>query len=322
MVGGVKAQKKANYFERVQNLLDEYTQILIVTADNVGAHHLSTVRKKLRPFGAVVLMGKNTLIRKAIRDHLAANEKIEALLPHVRGNIGFILCKGHIKEVLEIVETERVAAPAKAGSISPLDVTIPAGNTGLEPTQTSFLQALNIATKITRGQIEILKEVELLKIGVKVGNSEAALLDKLNIKPFTYGLTVNTVYDNGETFDVSILKITEDDIIKKFMAGVQRIASISLAVSYPTLAALPHLVITGYKNVLAIALATDYTPDEGPIKDLKDLLNDPEALAKAAAAAAAASGGAAAGGAPAAEEKKEEEEEEESDEEMGFDLFD
>lgn len=49
-----------------------------------------------------------------------------------------------------------MAAPAKAGVIAPLDVTVPAQNTSLGPEKTSFFQALAIQTKISKGTIEIL----------------------------------------------------------------------------------------------------------------------------------------------------------------------
>ena len=57
----------------------------------------------------------------------------------------------------------------------------------------SFLdcqQALQIATKITRGTIEILNEVHIIKKDEKVGASEATLLGMLNIHPFAYGLQI------------------------------------------------------------------------------------------------------------------------------------
>lgn len=71
---------------------------------------------------------------------------------------------------------------------------IPPGPTTLEPTQTSFFQALGISTKINKGTIEILNEVELIKAGNKCGNSEVALLQKLGIRPFFYGLSVTKMY--------------------------------------------------------------------------------------------------------------------------------
>jgi large subunit ribosomal protein LP0 len=42
---------------------------------------------------AVVLMGKNTMMRKAIRGHLEKNPDLERLLPHIKNNVGFVFTK-------------------------------------------------------------------------------------------------------------------------------------------------------------------------------------------------------------------------------------
>jgi large subunit ribosomal protein LP0 len=67
-----------------------------------------------------------------------------------------------------MIMTNRVKAPAKAGALAPLDVKVPAQNTGLGPEKTSFFQALNIPTKITKGTIEITNDVSLIKAGDRV----------------------------------------------------------------------------------------------------------------------------------------------------------
>lgn len=118
---------------------------------------------------------------------------------------------------------------------------------------------LNIPTKINKGTVEIITPVELIKKGDKVGSSEAALLAKLGIRPFSYGLVITSVYDSGSVFTPEVLDLTEEDLIVKFSAGVSIVASLSLAVSYPTLAAAPHMFINAYKNVLAIAIETEYS---------------------------------------------------------------
>merc|ERR1712141_200412 len=132
-----------------------------------------------------------------------------------------------------------------------------AQNTGLGPEKTSFFQALQIPTKIARGTVEILNDVHLIKEGDKVGASEATLLNMLKISPFTYGLTIEKVYDSGTVFDPKILDVTDDDICQKFMEGVSNIASISLAIGYPTVASAPHSLINGFENLLAIAAETE-----------------------------------------------------------------
>ena len=117
---------------------------------------------------AVVLMGKNTMMRKAIRGHLVNNPKLETLMNHIRGNVGFVFTKEDLVSIRDMLLANKVKAPAKAGALAPLDVAVPAQNTGLGPEKTSFFQALNIPTKITKGTIEITNNVALIKAGDKV----------------------------------------------------------------------------------------------------------------------------------------------------------
>jgi large subunit ribosomal protein LP0 len=316
MVREDKKTWKANYFNKIVQLLDEYPKCFLVEADNVGSKQMQQIRIALRGH-AVVLMGKNTMMRKAIRGHLQNNPQLELLLPHIKGNIGFVFTKDDLVSIRDMVLGNKVKAPAKAGALAPLNVQIPAQNTGLGPEKTSFFQALNIPTKITKGTIEIINDVDLIKTGDKVGMSESTLLNMLGISPFTYGLVVKKVYESGSIFDPTILDITDDDLKKSIMTAVRNVASISLSIGYPTIASVPHSVVNGMKKCLAIAAVTDITFKEAEM--LKEYLADPSKFAVAAAPAAASGGG---GAAPAAAAKKVESEKEESDDDMGFGLFD
>jgi large subunit ribosomal protein LP0 len=319
--GASKADKKIAYDSKLCELLDEFSQILIVAADNVGSNQLQNIRRGLRG-DSVVLMGKNTMMKRSVRIHSenTGNTAFLNLIPLLQGNVGLIFTKGDLKEVSEEVAKYKVGAPARVGLIAPIDVVVPPGNTGLDPSQTSFFQVLNIATKINKGTVEIITPVELIKKGDKVGSSEAALLAKLGIRPFSYGLVVLNVYDNGSVFNPKVLDLTDDDLMEKFATGVAMVTSLALAISYPTVAAAPHMFINAYKNLLAIAVATEYSFPEA--EQIKEYIKDPSKFATAAAAPAAA---AASGGSPAAaakvEEKKDEPEEEE-DEDFGMSLFD
>lgn len=63
-----KAEKKIKYDHKLCQLLDDYTQILIAAADNVGSNQLQNIRRGLRG-DSVVLMGKNTMMKRSIRIH-------------------------------------------------------------------------------------------------------------------------------------------------------------------------------------------------------------------------------------------------------------
>nr|Q9DG68.1 RecName: Full=Large ribosomal subunit protein uL10; AltName: Full=60S acidic ribosomal protein P0; AltName: Full=60S ribosomal protein L10E [Lithobates sylvaticus]AAG09233.1 brain acidic ribosomal phosphoprotein P0 [Lithobates sylvaticus] len=310
-----RATWKSNYFLKIIQLLDDYPKCFIVGADNVGSKQMQQIRMSLRG-KAVVLMGKNTMMRKAIRGHLENNSALEKLLPHIKGNVGFVFTKEDLAEVRDMLLANKVPASARAGAIAPCDVTVPAQNTGLGPEKTSFFQALGITTKISRGTIEILSDVQLIKTGDKVGASEATLLNMLNISPFSFGLIIQQVYDNGSIYSPEVLDITEDALRARFLEGVRNIASVCLQIGYPTVASVPHSVVNGYKRVLALAVETDYS---FPLADkVKAFLADPSAFVVAAPVAETA----AAPAASAAPAKEEKEESEESDDDMGFGLFD
>ncbi|KAF8670425.1 hypothetical protein HU200_050726 [Digitaria exilis] len=182
-----KAEKKQAYDRKLCSLLDEYTKVLIALADNVGSKQLQDIRRGLRG-DSVVLMGKNTLIRRCIKVYAekTGNRTFDPLMDLLVGNVGLIFTKGDLKEVRE--------------------------------------EVLNIPTKINKGTVEIITPVELIKKGDKVGSSESALLAKLGIRPFSYGLQITNVYEDGSVF-------SPEDLIEKFATGVSMVASLSLALS-------------------------------------------------------------------------------------------
>jgi large subunit ribosomal protein LP0 len=303
--------RKESLKAKLDRLLNEYKNILICTVDNVGSNQMQKVRIALRG-KAELLMGKNTLMRKVVREHISRNPGLEALLPHIKGNIGFVFTNSDLKEVRETVLKNKVPAAAKSGSNAPIDVFIPPGPTGLDPGQTGFFQALNIATKIARGSIEIINQVHLIKKGDRVTSSHVALLTKLDIKPFFYGIVVIRVYEGGAVYDASVLDLAKEDLYAKFFAGVRKVAALSLAIGYPTIASLPHILGNGFRKLLAISLATNYE-----FKEAK-MFKDAAASGAAAAAAAPAAGG---GGDKKEAAKKEEApkaEEPEEEEDMGL----
>ena len=180
----------------------------------------------------------------------------------------------------------------------------------MEPGKTSFFQALGVPTKIARGTIEITTDLKLVEAGNKVGASEATLLNMLNISPFTYGMTIAQVYDQGQTFSPDVLDIEEKQLFAALNSAIKTIAAISLAANYPTLPSIMHSMVNGYKRVLAVAIETDYSWPE--IESIKDRIANPDAYASVGPAATEAATPAAAA---KEEEKKAESEAEESEDE-------
>jgi len=307
--------RKLKYAERLNHYLDNYDKAFTIGVDNVGSKSLANYRKRFRPRDIHIIMGKNTIIRKVLTmrvERLTAEGKLdgakrtENMLEMVNGNVGFVfLPKGEeIGPVRDEVTSEKVQTAAKAGILAPIDVTVPPGPTGQDPSQTTFFQALNIPTKINRGQVEIMSPVKLIQQGEKVSRSAAELLVMLNMKPFFYGISVEYVYENGDVYPADVLDISLSDVASAFNNAIREVAALCLALNYPTAASVPHSIMDAYKNMLAIGLACkDYKWEN--LDKVREILADPSKFA--AAAAPAASGDAPAEAAVVEEEEEEEE---------------
>lgn len=301
--------RKELYFQKLKGFLEEYSKAFLITIDNIGASHIQSLRKQFRG-KAEILMGKNTMIRKCMKQCVEAGmTKLEPFIEKINGNVGIVFTNGDLSELKDLITATKKPAPAKAGVVAPSDVILPAGPTGLEPTATVFLQALNIQSKIVRGQVELTVSVHLIEKGEKVKAGAAALLQKLGITPFEYGIQLTTVYDNGFVYGAELLDLTDADVLGKFSQGITRIAALGMQIGYPTIATVPHTIAKAFQNLLAIGIETEYS--FGPVDELKATLADPDAF-KAVATTAAV------------EEKVEVAavvEESSSSEEMDLDLF-
>jgi len=133
--------RKRAYFEQIGQLLDKNSMILIANADNVKSSQLQKIRVGLRG-KATILMGKNTMMRKAIRAKADASNGYDALIQLLINNVGLIFIHGDVREVRKVIASNQVGAPAKAGAIAPINVVVPAGNTGMDPNQTSFFSSV------------------------------------------------------------------------------------------------------------------------------------------------------------------------------------
>lgn len=313
-------EKKQEFVKKLYERLSKHKQIIIVSLMNVGSAQIQDIRKILRAKKGELVIGKNvfslnqTSIKKIIKWRIEGVEEsseyhdyfrnfgkgtpqLQKLSDLVEGKVGLIFSDTPVYELKPLIEANKVQTAAKVGVIAPIDVDIPVGNTGLDPSQISFFHALNISTKINKGQIEITKDYKVCEKGKPVTNSQSVLLRKLNIKPFEYGMQVLSVYDDGNVLTPEIVSLSPADILTKFISSASNITGLSLELGFVNSASAPHLIVNAFKNILALSLQTDYK-----IAELASLTAAP------AKPAAGKDQPKAVVAAPKEEEKKEEEE--------------
>jgi large subunit ribosomal protein LP0 len=288
-VGGtLRKDRKIRYRKLMTELLTTYKNIMLCNIDHVGSKQMQQIRISLRGKGCM-LMGKKTLMRKIIKDQInLGNEKLKNLLePNnlLVKNTGLIFCNEDLVGVRKLIEGNKVPAPAKANSVAQCDVVIPAGPTGMDPGQTAFFQALNIPTKILKGAVEIVSDVNLLRRGDKVTQSHSVLLARLKITPFAYSVKILTVYEDGAVYDVKVLDTTADDLLARFSSTANLVAALSLRLKYPNQATIPHSIVRTFQSILGVAISTEYTFPQA--EKYKQMIANPGAFLAAAPGPAA-----------------------------------
>jgi len=326
MAESSKRAKKRRIVNRLYENFTNYKQCLVVKLENVTSNQVQQTRLALRQkkLGDMVC-GKNTVVKKAIDIRMNPPKEddpdfefrkglytkipqIEKLLTLCKGKVGFIFSDAAVFDLKPLIESNKISAPAKVGTISPVEFIIPPGPTGMDPSQISFFHTLNISTKIQKGQIEITKEFRVLEKGKKIGNSEAAILAKLNIKPLSFGMEILYVYDNGTILTPEVFNLNPEDLVGKIRNAANQLAAISLGLGLPNSLSIGHMLKNGFKNIAAIAVESGLK-----LKALEGLGSGP--------APAAAGGAAAKTETKAAPKEEEKPKEEEADVGLGGGLF-
>ena len=100
---------------------------------------------------AEVLCGKNTMIRKCLQmgHNDCPNAELDKSRADMKGNLDFIFAtKCSLDDIREVLANNRRWQEARTGQISNVDVMLPSGLVGMDPSQTSFFQLLSIGTKM------------------------------------------------------------------------------------------------------------------------------------------------------------------------------
>lgn len=269
---GTKRQKKVAMGEKIYDLLGKHKQVIVVSLINVSSSQVQDVRMTIRKGKGELVVGKNTVLNKSIQMRISGpSEKdprratwkpmpeLERLQSLIVGKVGLIFTEEPISELLPKIEAKKRFTYARVGKLAPIDFIIPAGPTGLDPSQINFFHALQIPTKIQKSQIEILRDVHICTKGKKVTSSEAAFLQKLGHKPFQYGMTVLSMYDNGSIIGPELMSLTSTEIINRFAKHAKNVTALSIETGIPTEGSIIQSIFSAFKNLAAISTVGGYS---------------------------------------------------------------
>lgn len=226
------------------------------------------MRKQLRALDSEVLCGKATVIEKSIRDFSAAGkfpshtnkdvlDKFASSLAHHQ--ICIIFTNKDISEITKICDLYKVEKQSKVGAISPVEIILPAGPTGMDSSEVDYFQNLRIQTKVIKNQLEIINPTKILVVGQKITLSEINLMNKFKIKPFKHQIEINNIILGGKFFNNGILNLNNEVMAKAVERGIANIAAFGLASGVSNKASAPHVIANAFKNIMGLSLGTGVT---------------------------------------------------------------
>ena len=268
-----KKTNKVHVYEKTQEFFKKYKNIVIADVKDISTDKIQKIRHEIISLGQTeTLCGKTTVIQKSLNEmveaskgdlpkHLpkkALDEFVEAM-PGL--HLLLIFTNKDIAEISNITAKYVIEKQAKPGQLSPVEVIIPAGPTGMDSSQIDYFQALKIPTKVSRNQLEITTATKILHVGQKITLSEINLMKKFNIKPYRHQMKIKKLLLNGKCYGEEILKVTDDYMKSKLEQGVKNILGFSLASHVPTPASAPHIISNAFRNICALSLGTNVLID-------------------------------------------------------------
>ena len=275
-----KKDNKVHVYNKTQEFFKKYKNIVIADVKDISTDKIQKIRHEIISLGETeTLCGKTTVIQKAIHDmkeaakgdlpkHLpekALEDFVEAM-PGI--HLLVIFTNKDIAEISNITAKYIIEKQAKPGQISPVEIIIPAGPTGMDSSQIDYFQALKIPTKVMRNQLEITTATKILKKKKKITLSEINLMKKFNIKPYKHQMKIKKLLLNGKLYGEEILKVTNDYMKTKLEQGIKNVLGFSLAAHIPTQASAPHMISNAFRNICALSLGTNVLIDA--TKNMKD----------------------------------------------------
>jgi large subunit ribosomal protein L10 len=237
------------------SLFEKYEFVALLRTEQIGSKQFQIIKKALRP-KAIIHMARNTLMERALKIAAEKRKGLDALIPHVEGSCAFAFTNISPFELNDLLQQNKAKAPAKAGSVSPIDIEIPAGNTGFPPGPLiSELGQVGLKTRVQGGSIWITADHVIVKAGDTVSRAQALVLSRLGLEPYVIWLKISVAYDSGTILSAEVFGITKSDILDQLHSGSQASLALALSIGYASDTTIPILLQRAHTEAKSLALS-------------------------------------------------------------------
>ena len=259
--------KNKFYAQKVRDLTEKYNCIGIIDVESLPAPQFQKIRASISKTGEVLIVKKNII--SLVLDELNKKKvNILGLKEKMVGVVGLIFTNDNPFTLYKFIKKNKSSAPAKAGSIAPKDIIVPAGPTNFAPGPIiGELGAFKIKAGISAGKVEIKEDSLVVKEGEPISGALAGILSRLGIEPMEVGLNIKAIYEGGTIYDRKILDVDEEAILNDLKSEALNAFKLSIGLKYFTKENISNFLGEASRDSLGLGVGITY-PAVETIKNL------------------------------------------------------
>ena len=259
------SEGKKRIVEDLTNLIKNKKTILIASIKSIPGSQFQKISKKLRG-KAIVKVPKKNLIFRALDN--SSNDVVKKLKEKIEGSVAVLFSDIDSFELAAELIQNKSPVKAKPGQEAKEDITIQAGPTDLVPGPAiSELGALGIQIQIDKGKITIKEDKTIAKVGEKISQNAADLMNKLDMKPFSVGFTPLAAFDATDNKIYTDINIDKETVIEELKISFGKALSFAVEIGYATKDTISFLLQKAERNVKALE---QFTGEEKKIEEVKE----------------------------------------------------
>jgi len=265
--------QKIDFVKEHKKALKDYKVVGIVQLKGVPDSLLQSTKNQLRASTRFII-GRKTLLHMV----LESNENTKKLANDLTDTSAIILSNEDPFVLYGKFSSNSIRLAAKPGQVSPEDVSVQEGETGIQPGQTvTDLKTAGIDVQIQKGKVVISKTKVVVKKGDVISGNMAKALHTLDILPFKAVIEPVSLLADGMVFNKKVLSITPESTTEELVVCFRNALGVCFEANIINSYTIDRMISKAYNNAMHLGLEAKIM-DSGVI----DLI-----LAQAAADAAA-----------------------------------
>ncbi len=248
------AQWKLEAVDELKGLLLEYPVVGVIDIGSMPAKQLQKIRKLLKG-DAIIKMSRKTIMHHALEKAATEEKSLVNLEEHIKGQPAFIFSSINPFKLNKILIKNRASAPAKANSVSPIDILIKKGETPFPAGPLlGEMQQVGIPTTIAGGKITVKMDKVVVREGETISPKLADILGRLGIEPMDLSLEMMAAHEAGVVFPSEVLSVDEAALISDLQEAHRQAFNLSVNSAFLTKETAKTTLAKAFSDARSLAL--------------------------------------------------------------------